>query len=101
NSSETLIKSEKVIKDELQKLLTGGVTQKEVTRAINRYVSDKAFEEINYGAAAQNLAMAAIHDEKPGENLDAYRSLTVDDVNEAARSVIDFSHSSTLIYEAQ
>ncbi|MDE6353264.1 MAG: insulinase family protein [Muribaculaceae bacterium] len=101
NSSETLIKSEKVIKDELQKLLTGGVTQKEVTRAINRYASDKAFEEINYGAAAQNLAMATIHDEKPGENLDAYRSLTVDDVNEAAGSVIDFSHSSTLIYEAQ
>ncbi|MDE5845478.1 MAG: insulinase family protein [Muribaculaceae bacterium] len=101
NNPETLTNGENCIKDELQKLLTDGVTQKEVTRAINRFVSDKTFEEINYGTAAQNLALATLHNEKPGENLETYRSLTADDVSEAAKSIIDFSRSSTLIYEAQ
>lgn len=101
NSPQTLTKGENLIKNELQKLIEYGVTSDEVTRAINRYASDNTFEEINYGVAAQNLALATLHNEKPGENLEAYRRLTVDDVNTASRSIIDFSHSSTLICEVR
>lgn len=101
NSAETLARGERLVKDELNRLVENGVTPDEVKRAVNRYASDNTFGEISYGVAAQNLAFAELHGELPGENLNAYRQLTADDVNRAARSIIDFEKSSTLIREAK
>lgn len=101
NSPETLDRGQRLVKDELKRLVDDGVTEDEVKRAVNRYASDNTFGEISYGTAAQNLAIATLHGEEPGENLEAYRNMTADDVNRAARSIIDFERCSTLIREAK
>lgn len=101
NSNETLEKGLKAIDTELRKVVEEGVSENEVVRSINRYISANIFSNISYLEAASKISLAEYHGEEPNENLDRFRSLTPETVNRVAREIIDPNRASTLFYLAK
>lgn len=75
-----------------------GVTEAEVNRAVNRYLSNAEFSSLSYLGRAQALALAEMH----GEDINAiparYRAVTPATIAEAATRILDPRHRCTLIY---
>ncbi len=76
----------------------GGVSQDEVTRAVNRYVSNAEFAAISNLGRAEALAMAEMHGEDVNSLVGRYRSVTVDSVARAAAAILDPSRLCVLTY---
>lgn len=76
----------------------GGLTHRELGRALNRYDSNHRFSMLSYLSRAQELAMAVMHGEDINRRVDAYRHITREDVVAVAARVLDPSRACTLIY---
>lgn len=76
----------------------GGLTQRELTRALNRFDSNHRFSMLSYLSRAQELAMAAMHGEDINSRVETYRRVGRDDVATTAARVLDPSRACTLIY---
>lgn len=78
-----------------------GITDRELTRAVNRYESNHQFSMLSYLTRAQELALSGMHGEDINSRVAAYRSVTTADVASATESIINPSHACTLIYLPQ
>lgn len=76
----------------------GGLTHRELERALNRYDSNQRFSMLSYLSRAQELAMAEMHGEDINSRADTYRRVTRGDVVATASQVFDPDHACTLIY---
>ncbi len=86
------------IDGELKLLVAEGVTEHELERAKNKFESQQTFNNLHYANRANTLAMVMMHSEHPGDNVAAYRALTVDDLNVTASGIFLPDHRMTLIY---
>lgn len=82
-------------------LMERGFTQEQLTRAVNRMESAMTFENVNYLAKAQALAMAEYHGEDINGMIGNYRALTPADLTEAARDIFNPARANTLIYRPE
>ncbi|MCM1448793.1 MAG: insulinase family protein [Clostridiales bacterium] len=90
-----------LIDGELHRILTEGgrVTAYELERAKNKYESQYTFGMLHYAQRASVIAQAVMHGEQVGDTVKAYRSLTVDDINDtAARMFAPVTPRVELIY---
>lgn len=76
----------------------GGLTQRELERALNRYDSNHCFSMLSYLSRAQELAMSEMHGEDINSRVEAYRRVTRDDMVKTASQVFDPARACTLIY---
>lgn len=76
----------------------GGLTHRELERALNRYDSNHRFSMLSYLSRAQELAMAGMHGEDINSRVDTYRRITREDVVATAAQVFDPARACTLIY---
>lgn len=88
----------RAIDNEIERLRDGGITGHELERAVNKFESNMLFSNLHFAQKAQTLALDTLHGEDYGSRVEAYRRLTVDDVNETARRVLDPGRKITLIY---
>ncbi len=98
NSTDTLRKAEKAIADELNTIVTDGITETELQRALNRFESENRFSNVSYLSKASALAMAELHGDDINRHIENYRAITADSINAAARTILRQELSSTLIY---
>ena len=82
----------------IDRLLTDGVTEHELERAKNKYEAQYTYSNVHFARRAATLAMAVMHDEKPGDAVKAYRSLTPAEIEDTAHTVLNPRHACTLIY---
>ncbi|MCM1162864.1 MAG: insulinase family protein [Muribaculaceae bacterium] len=75
-----------------------GVTVNEVTRAVNRYVSNSEFASMSYLGRAESLALAELHGEDVNERVARYRAITPADIAWAAETILNPDHACTLTY---
>lgn len=99
--SEAEARAIEAIDSELRLLVADGVTGHELERAKNKYESQHTFNNLHYANRANTLAMAMMHKELPGDNVAAYRALTVDDLNATASGIFLPDHRLTLIYRPE
>ena len=76
----------------------GGLTQRELERALNRFDSNHRFSMLSCLSRAQELAMAEMHGEDINRRVATYRSVTRDDMVATAARVLDPSRACTLVY---
>lgn len=76
----------------------GGLTQRELERALNRFESNFRFSMLSYLSRAQELAMAEMHGEDINRRVETYRRVTREDMLETAAEVFDPRHACTLVY---
>lgn len=74
------------------------VTDYEVERAVNRFVSNFTFSSLGYLHRAHSLAMAEMHGENINDIVAAYRRVTAPMIAATAERILDSSRASTLIY---
>ncbi len=77
---------------------TDGVTPAEVTRAVNRYLSNTEFASLSYLGRAEALALAEMHGEDINDIPARYRSADATSVARAARAILDSRRACTLYY---
>lgn len=75
-----------------------GVSAAEVTRAVNRYLSNAEFTSMSYLGRAEALALAEIHGEDINSIPLRYRRATASSVAEAAAAILDPRRACTLYY---
>lgn len=76
----------------------GGLTQRELERALNRFESNFRFSMLSYLSRAQELAMAEMHGEDINRRVETYRRVTREDMLKTAAEVFDPRHACTLVY---
>lgn len=75
-----------------------GVDTRQLDRAKNRHASQTAFSLVSCADRALTLAMAEMHGEDINRQEERYEAVTVDSLARAARTIIDPSRASTLVY---
>lgn len=98
NTPDAIARAQEAMIGQALSLADGSLTEYELTRAINRYESNYTFGSISFLAKAQALALSEMHDEDINSTVPRYRSVTVDDIINTTRSIIDVQRASTLIY---
>ena len=98
NTPDAIARAQEAMIGQALSLADGSLTEYELTRAINRYESNYTFGSISFLAKAQALALSEMHDEDINSTVPHYRSVTVDDIIDTTRSIIDPQRASTLIY---
>jgi predicted Zn-dependent peptidase len=98
NTPDAIARAQEAMIGQALSLADGSLTEYELTRAINRYESNYTFGSISFLAKAQALALSEMHDEDINNTVPRYRSVTVDDIINTTRSIIDPQRASTLIY---
>ena len=85
---------------ELSRLLTGGVTEAEVSKYANKFASNYLFENIGYAEKAVKLCQFELQSAAAdaGTEPDRYFCLTPGDVERVARSVLRPENCTTLYY---
>ena len=81
-------KVQKAVEEELSKLLEEGITEKELSDAVQGYLESQKLQRSNDGALAGTLAQSLFHDRDMSFYADresAMSELTVDDVNAALK----------------
>ncbi len=84
----------------LNRLLEEGVTQHEVEKYVNKFISNKLFESVGY---AEKAAMLCSHEllwgaEAVNTENDKYRTLTPAHIQRVATQVLDPNNCSTIFY---
>lgn len=78
-----------------------GVSEGEVRRAVNRYLTQNEFRSQSFTGRAQALAMAEMHGEDINSIATLYEAVTVADIASTARRVIDPNRACTLFYRTK
>lgn len=86
------------IDSQLENLRNNGITPHELERAVNKFESNLLFSNIHFAAKAQTLAIDTLHGESSRSQVEAYRQLTTDDINDTARELLNPNHKITLTY---
>lgn len=98
NSPATVADAEAVIHRKITELAEGGVSDCELKRAVNKFESRTKFAQIGILPKAKALAQARLCGYDINDVIPKYSALTVDEVNAAAREILNLDHSATLLY---
>lgn len=100
SSGVTFDNAERVIDDEINRLLNDGVTDYEVTKTVNKYLSTSLMSSVGYAQKATKLCSYELISGADAINieLDTYRALSAQRVNEVARQIFRPQNVSTLYY---
>lgn len=92
--------ADRAVEDELGKMRTARVTEKELTKVKNKTESAIVFEDMSVMNRANSLAIYELLGDANMMNteLDRYRSVTAEDMLETSREVFDSQNSNTLYY---
>ena len=93
-------KANAAIDMELNRIINDGVTRHEVEKYVNKYISNKLFENVGYAEKASMLNSHELLWGAEGINTenDRYRSLVPDDILRVASQVLDSNNRSTIFY---
>lgn len=98
DSRRTINQAISILNDKIGKLITEGVTEHELTRAVNIFESRTRYAHTSVIQKAQSLASALLCGYDINSILPRYRSLTVSDINDAISAIIRPQASATLTY---
>lgn len=89
-----------IVDEELQKLITEGVSQYEVDKFVNKYESRECFENISYSEKASKLCYHELLGGADGINseMGKYRKLTSDDIKRVANDIFRQENETRLYY---
>lgn len=90
--------AEKLINEQLDRIKSGDITERELQRAINRYDSERTFSFMNFIDRANNLTFAVYHSEDPDEIAQRYHAVTLEKLTEGANRIFDNNKVSVLTY---
>lgn len=90
--------AEKLINEQLDRIKSGDITERELQRAINRYDSERTFSFMNFTDRANNLTFAVYHSEDPDEIAQRYHAVTLEKLTEGANRIFDNNKVSVLTY---
>ncbi len=102
NKGVSIEEGEAAINREIAKLQQEGVTERELNKVINRFEAEHLVSNLNYTDKAANLAYHELigHAEDINTEVDKYKALTPQDIQNAAREVLQEDNCSTLYYHA-
>jgi zinc protease len=94
--------ADKAVEEELAKMRSTAITEKELTKVRNKTESAIVFEDMSVMNRANSLAIYELLGDAGMMNteLDKYRSVTVEDILETSREIFDPRNSNTLYYRA-
>lgn len=98
NSPEAADSAASKLLDEASRLATEPVTQREITRAVNRLNSSLTFGNLNYLARAQAISLSTLRCEDFNRMIEPYRSITPAEVAEVTREIIRPERINRLTY---
>lgn len=101
NDATAIAQADKLMKEEVQRIIDGDVSEYELTRTINRFESNFMFSSMGFMAKAQSLANYVMHNEDINGVVARYRSINTDDISRVAKNIFDENNCSTLIYHPQ
>jgi predicted Zn-dependent peptidase len=95
--------AENAVTEELKKLMTEGVNEKELTKVKNKTESSIAFEDMSVMTRANNLAFYELLGDAALFNNDRerYFSVTSDDILKYSNKIFDEKNSNTLYYYSE
>ena len=85
----------------MQRLKDGDITERELQRALNRYDSEQTFASMSFIEKANKLTFAVYHGEEPNEIAARYHAITLKDLQEGAKRILDPNKANTLIYKPE
>lgn len=102
NKGVSIEEGEAAINREIAKLQQEGVTEREINKVINRFEAEHLVSNLNYTDKAANLAYHELigRAEDINTEVDKYKALTPQDIQNAARVVLQEDNCSTLYYHA-
>ncbi len=102
NKGVSIEEGEAAINREIAKLQQEGVTEREINKVINRFEAEHLVSNLNYTDKAANLAYHELigRAEDINTEVDKYKALTPQDIQNAARKVLQEDNCSTLYYHA-
>ena len=102
NKGVSIEEGEAAINREIAKLQQDGVTEREINKVINRFEAEHLVSNLNYTDKAANLAYHELigRAEDINTEVDKYKALTPQDIQNAAREILQEDNCSTLYYHA-
>ena len=102
NKGVSIEEGEAAINREIAKLQQEGVTEREINKVINRFEAEHLVSNLNYTDKAANLAYHELigRAEDINTEVDKYKALTPQDIQNAAREILQEDNCSTLYYHA-
>ena len=102
NSESTIKKAEEMLIDEACRIYSDpeSLTQRELTRSVNRYESTLTFSLMSSQNKATQLAINEMQHTDINSLVDNYRKVTTDDIRRTAQFIIDPNKCNTLVYRA-
>lgn len=93
-------KANSAIDGVLQRLIEDGVSQHEIDKCVNKYLSNKLFDNVGYAEKAVSLCGHELLWGANGVNTenDRYRAIKPDDINRLATELFSINNSSTIYY---
>ena len=98
----SMMAADKAIEEELEKLRTNKIEEKELTKIKNKTESAIQFEDMSVMNRATSLAIYELLGDANMMNteLQKYQSVTAEQIQEASRGLFDEKNSNTLYYYA-
>jgi predicted Zn-dependent peptidase len=95
--------ADKAIEEELEKMLTAPITEKELTKVKNKTESAIVFEDMSVMNRANSLAIYELLGDANMMNteLEKYQAVSSKDILDTSRQIFDPRNSNTLYYRAQ
>jgi predicted Zn-dependent peptidase len=92
--------ADRAVEEELEKMRTAPVTDKELTKVKNKTESAIVFEDMSVMNRANSLAIYELLGDANLMNteLDRYRAVSAEDMLETSREIFDLRNSNTLYY---
>lgn len=95
--------ADRAVEEELEKMRSGPVTEKELTKVKNKTESAIVFEDMSVMNRANSLAIYELLGDANMMNteLDKYRSVTLEEILETSREIFEQRNSNTLFYYSE
>lgn len=97
-NADTVKTAQQQLALQAQRICETPPTQQELERALNKFESNFVRSTTNYLAKARKIAMTEMHGENINDTLRRYKSLVAEDIQHAAKEILDPSRACTLIY---
>ena len=100
NDGTTFEQAEEIVNAELNNILKEGVTQYELEKCLNKFHAAAVFDNQSYQEKATRLCKFELvgNADLINEEIDRYRAVTIDVIDEAARNLFDTNNCSTIYY---
>lgn len=97
-NADTVTTARQQLALQAQRICETPPSQEELERALNKFESNFVRSTTNYLSKARKIAIAEMHGENINDILLRYKALSVEDIQRAAKEILDPSRACTLIY---